>query len=227
RRICRPLALQRLSRLVAAYSRSPVDRHRPVVGDNAFTHSAALHLRAVQKDEMAYSWTAPAMVGRTTRLAARPITAATQLVHPPLVISATELRHHREGHGTRYVMIDDRLVEDCRQYCIVRHIPPVESAPPGHVDPHRHQCDSLFMFLGHSPDLTGLKVEVLLDDRVQQVDSPASVFIPAGVLHSYRILAGSGLYVNHVLSGNYNASLLDTVEVDDAALPAGADKRAS
>jgi 2-isopropylmalate synthase len=212
RRICRPAALQRISRVVAAYSRMPVDRHRPVVGENAFTHSAALHLRAVKKDEMAYSWTPPSAVGRATKVAGKPITAETELVKEPMVIPATELRYHRKGHGTRFVMIDDRLVDDCRQYCIVRHVPHVDTPPASHVDSHRHQVDSLFLFLGTREDLTGLKVEVSLEGKVQQVESPASVFIPAGVEHSYRILEGSGLFVNHVLKGNYNESLLDAHE---------------
>jgi 2-isopropylmalate synthase len=49
----------------------------------------------------------------------------------------------------------------------------------------------------------------MVDDELSVVKSPASVFIPAGKPHNYRILDGEGLFVNHVLSGNYNESLMD------------------
>jgi 2-isopropylmalate synthase len=69
--------------------------------------------------------------------------------------------------------------------------------------------DSLFLFLGTREDLSGLEVEVSLGDRVFRVVSPASVFIPAGLMHSYKFVAGSGLFINHVLAGQYASSLLD------------------
>ncbi len=109
-------------------------------------------------------------------------------------------------------MIDDRVVPDCRQYCIVRDIPVTPTVPPAHVDMHRHICDSLFIFLGHQERLRGLKVEVMLGDEVFSVESPCSVFIPSGILHSYRIISGPGLFINHVLKGNYNDSLLEKFE---------------
>jgi 2-isopropylmalate synthase len=57
--------------------------------------------------------------------------------------------------------------------------------------------------------MAGLEVEVMLDGEVRELASPASLFIPAGALHSYRVLGGSGYYVNHVLHGEYNDSLLE------------------
>ncbi|MDN5850691.1 MAG: hypothetical protein L0H63_13815, partial [Nitrococcus sp.] len=32
---------------------------------------------------------------------------------------------------------------------------------------------------------------------------------PSGLLHSYRVLAGAGLFINHVQAGDYDSSLLD------------------
>jgi 2-isopropylmalate synthase len=127
----------------------------------------------------------------------------------PHVISATELRHHRHGPGERYVLVDDRFVRGAGQYCIARRIPRLADYGAGHVDTHVHDCDSLFVFLGDEDDYRGLRAEVSLGDRVFAVDSPASVFVPAGVPHGYRVLEGAGTYLNHVLAGDYNASLLD------------------
>jgi 2-isopropylmalate synthase len=90
----------------------------------------------------------------------------------------------------------------------VRRIP--EGDPgPGHVDTHRHNVDSLFVFPGSAEDLTGLRVQVTVGDEEQTLDAPRSVFIPAGVRHSYRVLGGGGLFFNVVLAGTYARSLLE------------------
>ncbi|MEK6303215.1 MAG: LeuA family protein [Acidobacteriota bacterium] len=202
-----------LSTRVAAYARAPVDHRRPVTGRDAFTHTARLHVKAVNRDESAYSWISPCVVGRQNATAnCGSSHSLGQLFLSPLLISAVELRHHREGPGTRYVMVDDRLVQDCRQYCIAREIPQINEPFSSHIDPHVHTVDSLFMFLGYEPGLTGLSVEVSLGDVVKQLRSPASVFIPAGTKHTYRILQGRGIFINHVLAGLYNESLLDSPE---------------
>ena len=214
RPIARPALLHVASARVAAYARVPVDPQRPVVGKHAFTHTARLHQLAVQRDPRAYEWIAPARLGRSSTLADEALEATTRsLLTVPPVISATELRHHRQGPGDRYVMIDERFVRDCRQYCIVRRVPLLESYGTGHVDRHIHTCDSLFLFMGDAEDLTGLSVEVSVGENTFAVRSPASVFIPAGVEHSYRVLGGAGLFVNHVLAGSYNNSLLDPLQL--------------
>ncbi|HWX16941.1 MAG TPA: hypothetical protein VNY07_10170 [Chthoniobacterales bacterium] len=208
-------AMQQASLLVQAHSRLTVDRWRPIVGRNAFTHVAKLHRRAATRDKrVVYSWTAPESLGRSNSTEPEALPEQLhQLVNQPAVVSATELRHHRHGPGDRYLMLDDRVVTDARQYCIVRHIPEMEDYGPGHVDSHRHCVDSIFLFIGHQENLAGLTVEVSLGHERFIAESPSSVFIPSGVPHSYRVLAGSGLFVNHVLAGDYNSSLLDLADL--------------
>jgi 2-isopropylmalate synthase len=217
RTIARPEMLQVASARVAAYARAPVDARRPVVGSNAFTHTSRLHQRAVKRYPRAYEWIDPSRLGRVRSLAADPLDRTPRaLVTVPPVISATELRHHRHGPGQRYVMIDERFVHDCRQYCIVRRVPRLDDYGAGHVDRHTHCCDSLFLFMGNAEDLTGLMVEVSLEEETFPIQSPAAVFIPAGVEHSYRIVGGAGIFVNHVLAGSYDASLLDSLPFAEA-----------
>jgi 2-isopropylmalate synthase len=203
-------SLPRLSRYVAAFSRNPVSRSQPVVGRSAFQHTARLHVKAMDIDQRAYSWFSPEIVGAqsSTTSACLPCDPNAFIIAPQ-ARGASELRYHRDGHGTRYLMIDERLLPDCRQYCIVREIPPVERTPEAHVDLHRHDVDSLFLFLGRSVGLQGLTVEVQVGSLTRRLDSPASVFVPAGLIHSYRIVSGSGFFINHVLSGSYNQSLLE------------------
>lgn len=202
--------LQDLSRRVGSYSRSHPDARRPVLGRDVFHHVSRLHTRAVRREPYTYELMPPSRLGRQRSMQAPqlPRNPEDWIVRPP-VISADELRYHRAGPGERFVLVDDRFVPGAGQYCIARRIPNRPDHGRGHVDTHVHHCDSLFGFLGEGEGYTGLRVEVQLGDLVKVLDSPASVFIPAGVPHSYRALSGGGTYLNHVLSGSYEESLLD------------------
>ncbi|MEU3887720.1 hypothetical protein [Streptomyces sp. NPDC029041] len=204
--------LPELSRLVGAHSRSMPDHRRPVVGRDVFHHVARLHVAAVEREPSSYEWMDPARVGRTgtTHRAGLP-ERPEEWINDPQIISATELRHHRKGPGDRFVVVDNRFVPGAEQYCIARRIPLMDDYGAGHVDTHVHHCDSLFVFLGEEEAYRGLSVEVTLGDRTFPVQSPAGVFIPAGVPHGYRVVGGAGTYINHVLAGDYNSSLLDPV----------------
>lgn len=205
-----PGVLQDLSQRVGAYSRSAPDGRRPVVGRDVFRHASRLHARAVEKDAISYELIAPESLGRTRELGSHGVSRnLDDLVVTPPVLSAIELRHHRHGPGERYVLTDDRFVPEAGQYCIARRLPPGRHPDHGHVDPHVHHCDSLFGFLGEGPGFSGLTVEVRVGDKTRTLTSPASVFIPAGEVHTYRAVEGSGTYLNHVLAGSYNESLLD------------------
>ncbi len=205
--------LRELSRRVGAYSRSMPDHRRPVIGRNVFHHVAKLHVRAVERDPASYEAIEPELVGaqRTTvrgGLAAVPKEWAVD----PQVISATELKYHRAGPGQRYVLVDNRFVPGAEQYCIARRVPLIDDYGTGHIDTHAHCCDSLFIFLGEEAGYRGFFVEVTLGEEIFPLESPASVFIPAGVPHGYRVVGGAGTYLNHVLAGDYNSSLLEPVE---------------
>lgn len=214
------IAMQRASALVSAHTRATVDARRPVVGRHAFTHTAKLHREAVERDISTYSWIEPYQLGRDTKFGAHCLPSQLEkLINKPDIVSATELRHHRHGPGDRYVMVDDRVVEDARQYCIIRRIPELDDYGLGHVDSHRHCVDSLFLVAGDGPHLEGLTIEVELEGEAFTVVSPASVFIPSGIRHSYRVISGSGLFVNHVLSGSYEDSLLDESEPSQPTAP--------
>ena len=56
--------------------------------------------------------------------------------------SATELKKHSEGPGTRYVFADHRNNPGGDIYSIMRTVKDVDN-PPMHVEMHKHDCDSL------------------------------------------------------------------------------------
>jgi len=122
--------------------------------------------------------------------------------------SAEELIKHTKGPGTRYVFSDHRNNPEGNIYVIMRTVENVDN-PEMHIEPHQHEFESLFIFKGNNPDMTGLTVEVLLGDTWHRIESPKTVRIPPGQVHNYRFVKGSGEYWNIVQTpgANYNKTV--------------------
>ncbi|MFA4953098.1 MAG: hypothetical protein WC584_02660 [Candidatus Pacearchaeota archaeon] len=120
---------------------------------------------------------------------------------------ATELKKHRAGVGKRYIFSDNKNNPKGNIYAILRKVSNVKN-PPKHIQKHKHNCDSLWMFVGDKENLTGLKVEIVLGDEIYQINTPFSVYIPKNLEHTYNFIEGSGSYINILIAkgGNYNSS---------------------
>ena len=121
--------------------------------------------------------------------------------------SAEELIKHSKGPGIRYVFSDHNNNPEGSIYVIARVVEDVSNS--AHVEPHTHDCESLFIFKGSNADLSGLEAEVLLDNQWYGIISPRTVRIPAGVRHTYRFIKGSGEFWNIVLTpgADYNLTV--------------------
>ncbi|NLI62218.1 MAG: 2-isopropylmalate synthase [Methanosarcinaceae archaeon] len=60
--------LYRLSRLVARVTGVPIARNKSLVGENAFTHEAGIHVRDLIKNSESYEYLRPEIVGRKRRV---------------------------------------------------------------------------------------------------------------------------------------------------------------
>jgi len=135
--------------------------------------------------------------------------AATEnLILEVVARSAEELIMHTKGPGTRYVFSDHNNNPGGTIYVIMREVQNADH-PEMHIEPHVHEHESLFIFKGSNPDMTGLEVEVLLGDTWHTIQSPKSVRIPPGMTHNYRFIRGSGEYWNIVLTpgAEYNRTV--------------------
>ena len=122
--------------------------------------------------------------------------------------SSEELIKHRRGPGTRYVFSDEKNNPEGNIYAIVRFVENVDH-PEAHVEPHSHEFESMNIFKGNNPDMTGLEVEMFLDGKWYPIKSPQAVRIPPHLTHTYRLIKGSGEYWNIVLTpgANYNKTI--------------------
>lgn len=55
--------------LVSEQSQIPIPAHQPIVGDNAFTHYAGVHVKAIAQDEGIYQSLEPEIFGRQSKIA--------------------------------------------------------------------------------------------------------------------------------------------------------------
>jgi hypothetical protein len=122
--------------------------------------------------------------------------------------SAEELIKHTSGPGTRYIFSDHKNNPGGNIYVIMRKVENVDQ-PEMHIQPHCHDFESLFIFKGSNPDMSGLVVEVLLGEKWHRIESPKTVRIPPGLNHNYRFIKGTGEYWNIVLTpgGDYNKTI--------------------
>ena len=198
-----------LSELVATFSRIGHSPMHPITGQNVFAHAAKLHRQANEKDASSYNIFDAGLFRAKSAIEKHPAMHESNLFIQPFEKSATELRYHRHGPGKRFVMLDYRLLEASPYYFIARHVDAIAPNEQGHVDSHRHNCDSVFMFLGDEQDYQGLTVEVSISGKTQTMHSPATAFVPAGAEHTYRFLHGKGSFINFVHKGKYEDSLLE------------------
>ena len=80
------------------------------------------------------------------------------------------------------------------------------TCPPEHrsyCEPHVHDCDEINILLSDSH----LSYEIRLGDEVFVVNAPATIHIPAGVVHSANVIEGSGFYIAIVDTANYTQSV--------------------
>lgn len=116
-----------------------------------------------------------------------------------------ELTKHGAFVPERFVFSDNKNNPKGKLYTMVRVIEEVKE--PVKSETRTHSVDSLLMFFGNNPDLSGLHVEVTVEGTKYELNSPASVYVKANLSQSYTLLKGSGFYEKIVLveGGDYNS----------------------
>ncbi len=126
-------------------------------------------------------------------------TKTSQLILTPTTANFGFMKHHNTGvgHGVPdelTYLSNDQNNPTGRLFAAYRRLSDVDNAEP-HVNLHSHTVDQMYCWIGANEDLTGLTVEVFLDGESHIVESPKSVYIPAGVVHGHRYVKGSGHFM--------------------------------
>jgi 2-isopropylmalate synthase len=93
----------------------------------------------------------------------------------------------------RFVLLNKKINPNAPCHIAAHLVKNLKNKPEPYVHPHAHpSCHEIGLVIGQPG---ALEYEIMLDNKVHQLCSPASVFIPAGTVHRARALRGSGAYV--------------------------------
>jgi hypothetical protein len=118
------------------------------------------------------------------------------------------LRHvpfHANGVAPlhRRVLAGTNVHPAIKKHVVAHEIREVSSQNRSYCEPHVHDCDEMNILLS----LTGLTYEIRLGDEVYVVEAPATIHIPAGLVHSANVIEGSGFYIALLETQNYLGSV--------------------
>ena len=129
------------------------------------------------------------MTGKTDYLIVKP------RIHEELVYH--DMERARKEIGLPYHYMGNTLVQGADVHVGLQEIKKVPDDFE-FVEPHEHDVSQFYGIIGN------LRVEVLLEDERHEIDGPASIFIPAGMRHTFRPLKGSGYVMIVLRKGEYS-----------------------
>lgn len=93
----------------------------------------------------------------------------------------------------RFVLLNKEINPDAPCHIATHLIKDLKDEPEPYVHAHSHSsCDEIGLVIGQPG---ALEYEMVLGDKVHRLQSPASIFIPAGTVHRARAIRGNGAYV--------------------------------
>ena len=133
------------------------------------------------------------MTGKTDRFIVKP-----QLEEAP--VPYHDISRAMRELGPSYVYMNNSLVPEADMQFGVREVKQIPPDYKPHLEPHRHEVSEVYAVMGN------LTIELTLDDERHELSGPASAFIPAGMMHTWRPLRGSGYLLVINKSGEFKAS---------------------
>src|SRR5437899_3471782 len=102
------------------------------------------------------------------------------------------LRERIELPVKRHIFINRDSHPDADIYVAIHEAKDLPLSVPDYQVPHFHNTDEFYYFIGNNPDLTGLEGQIIFEGTVHKIFSPATVYIPTGAVHEYKVTRGAG-----------------------------------
>jgi hypothetical protein len=111
---------------------------------------------------------------------------------------------HAAGEAplTRRLLVGDGIHAAVPKRIVAHELRHVSAEHRSYCEPHQHECVEINLLLSES----SLTYEIRLGDELYLVEAPASIVIPAGLVHSANVVSGSGFFIALLESGTYAAS---------------------
>lgn len=95
----------------------------------------------------------------------------------------------------RHIFINKDSHPEADVYIAIHEAKDLPETVPDYQVPHFHNTDEFYFFLGNEPDLSGLEGQIKFEGKVRKIVAPATVYIPTGTVHEYKVTRGSGSVV--------------------------------
>ena len=92
----------------------------------------------------------------------------------------------------RYIFINRDSHPEADIYVAIHQANELPQSVPGYQMPHLHNTDEFYYFIGNNPDLSGLAGQIIFEGKLHNIVAPATVYIPAGAVHEYKVTSGAG-----------------------------------
>lgn len=110
---------------------------------------------------------------------------------------------HGNGEAplSRRVLAGDGIHPQAEKRIVTHELREVSAERRAYCEPHVHDCPEINILLS----LGRLVYEITLGTEVYVVEAPASIYIPAGLVHSANVIEGSGFFLAIIETANYVA----------------------
>jgi len=119
------------------------------------------------------------------------------------------VKFHNASPFTRRLMSGKLLNDNSKMHIAVHEI---KNRLPREVRkysiPHAHNCNEWNLILSFDY----LLFEIMLDNEIYQVQSPASIYIPPSLVHYANVIEGQGFYIAFLDCNDYDESI---IEIDE------------
>jgi hypothetical protein len=120
-------------------------------------------------------------------------------------LSLVPFHNRDEAPLTRRVLSGTSIHEGLGRRIVVHELREVRAEERHYCDPHFHDFAEVNILLS----MTRLVYEIRLGDDTYVVEAPASIHIPAGLVHSGNVIEGSGFFIALLDTAEYSASTVD------------------
>ena len=117
--------------------------------------------------------------------------------------SLSKVPFHGKAPIRRLVMLDKTRIPKSKIHTAIHFVDANGKTIPKYSELHKHNADEVNLILSEDGKL---KYEIQLADEIYKVSSPATIFIPKGLMHRAQVLSGKGIFVCIIMSNNYKSS---------------------
>lgn len=127
------------------------------------------------------------------------------LISTGLVQPLHHVPFHSNGTAplTRRLMAGTDVLPQVKKHLVAHELRQVSAEFRSYCEPHAHDCMEINILLS----MSRLVYEIRLADEVYIVEAPATIYIPAGLIHSANVIEGTGFFLAMLDTANYGASV--------------------